>query len=1487
MFKSIKKSFKYFIIFIGIVFLVPSFFYLIIRIPDVQTFIVNRITAHFSGQIKSTVAVGRFEYSFFNKLVLSDVLIKDQNNDTLIYSRKINAGIRRLDFRNNVFKLGRVEVSGPSVALITDTSGLMNLTWYLRMLSSGDTTGKKKSTFFSVDHIILNDGRFSLLDKRHESNKDGIDFSNMMLRNINCEISGLSVLNDSVSMAVNDLNFNEHTGFIVNGLSTDLVIASNNILFSDLLINTGKSTINADHFSLLPDTTDSFNRFIDEVRLDLKLNKSIVGSSDLKYFVPFLKGTDESVVVSGKITGTVSELKGRDLNLSYNNNTHIDCDFDFSGLPAIDDAFMYIGVNSLRTKATDFSKLEIPGKGKIKLPDILYKLGNVTFSGSFTGFVSDFVTYGKLGSENGSLKTDLSVRPDKNKRFKIKGIVNGSNIDLGNLLDRKELLGKLSMETTIDGYASSLEKIEGNLTGKIDSIEINKYIYRNVVLNGLLTEKTWDGSINISDNNIKLDFMGMFDFSSKIPEFDFTLNLKESKLYRLNIDKADTTAGLSMLMTANFQGSNIDNLLGEIRLINSTIRKHNKSLELYNLSLKAFSENNRPAISLRTDFMDADLRGYYNFGQLGNVFRSALASLMPSAFNSSLRKNDQVKNDFNFNVSFKNTDKINALFNTGLLIADKSTITGGIHPDNILRLGISSRMFTFRQNTFNNLSIDAGCRGGKFDGGLKSASLSILGQSDLKGFTISLNTVPDNLVFNLGWNNNEKVLNKGKFTARGSVIRNELKKPVLLIDIDSSEIYSRNNLWKIHKSAIGFDSTAIDFREFTVSNGNNYYLIDGKISENEKDTLKLGFNGIDLSPLNHIGEKNKKPETAINYNVKGTLFGDVRISNIRKSPLIESDLIIKSFSMLSGNYGDISLVSSWNSSRNLAELSARNNLGGVQNLDAIGTYDPKSGIFNVNALTTHLPVDALNPLLSFFASDIRGTVSGKVNLRGERDKLTLTGAVLAENTSLRVDYLHTRYKVNDSVRFDRKGIKFRNVRATDEKGNICTVTGSVNHNSFKDWTTDLTLNMNDCLVLNTQAKDNGLFYGTAYATGVTTIKTGPNLLSFDISARTGKNTRFFIPLNSGLSVTEHSFVTFVVPDSVKINEKGNGAAKPAEQATKSGLELNFDLDVNPEAEVQLLIDPKAGDVIKGRGSGKLNISLDKKGVFKISGDYTIDNGDYLFTLGNLLNKRFDVEDGGKITFNGDVKDAEIDLLAKYRNLKTSLYPIIPEERYNERIPVEPQLKLTGKLFNPVVGLNIYLPNADEETRSLFQNSITTEEELSRQFLYLLVMNSFYQDPSRASASSNTTSTGTSAMAVTTTEMLSNQLSNWLSQIYNDFDIGFVYRPGNKEINSQELQVALSTQLLNDKVTVNGNFDFRGPNNSYGNPITGDFDVEYKITERVRFKVFNRFNNPYTGRGAPYTQGLGLFYKQDFNKLFNFQKKTLPSDIKKEDEIIVK
>jgi hypothetical protein len=1514
MFKFIKKSFKYLIILAGIAIMIPTLFYVLIQLPEIQTLLVKRVTNHFSSEIKSTIKVGRIEYKFFNKLTATDVLIKDSNNDTLLYVKSFSAYIRSLGLKNSKIRLGKVELIKPVFALITDSSGVMNLNRYLDLIKKPPSGNTKNSKGISVSELIIKDARFSLINKAGRiSDSSRIDFKNLHLSEISGNIEDINIHDDTTSFEIYKLGFKEASGFRVKKINCTAKISGQNIFLNSTQINCDSSIIDIPRFSMTGDSASSFSRFNKEVKLDLLMDKSLFNTSDLKYFVPTASRVNESVWLSGSIHGSVSELRGRNIQLKFRDYTELGCDFDFSGLPAVDKAYMFIEVNNLVTNAKDFGNISIKDKGKIEIPGELYKLGNISFQGSFTGFLTDFVTYGKLQTSLGTIRTDISLRPEEKDKYKIKGLLTGTDIDLGQITDKPELLGKLSISANVDGYAYSLKKFAAGLTGKVDSVEINKYKYRNIGLNGFFTEKTWDGSIKISDENIKMDLLGSFDFKKELPEFDFTLNLAEANLNRLNFDKSDSTSQLTMLLTANFKGSNIDNLDGEIRLLNSTLRKNGNKLELYDFSLKTYTDLKQKVLTLRTDFVDADIRGRYNFAELGSQISRSFSDLMPSWHAVAPKKSIPKSNNFSFDINFRNTDKINSFFGTGLLLADKSYIRGTVVSDSILSIFSGSRMLSYKNNVFNDFGFATKISGSTLTAGLNCSSLLLLNQTELKGFNIKVSTLPDNFVFSVDWDNKEKILNKGNFTARGKIEKSAIdilkgrKKgkekefnkstTILSVTIDSSDIYLSNNRWRIKKASVVIDSSTIKISKLSAGNENHYYVVDGAISVNPADTLYLLFNGIDIAPLNYIGnQKNLNDPNRFNPDLKGIANGKILLTDVYRNLLLEGNLNVTGFSILSDDLGNLSIKSAYDIGKKVVNLNLSNDLNGLKMLDVTGYYDPLSKKAKLSANTNKLPVNFLNPLLKTFASGITGTISGKVALVSEPNNIYLKGAVMAENGTMKVDYLQTKYKLNDSVRLDKKGISFNNFKATDEKGNSALLSGSVNHKNFKDWTADIIINMNGApvQVLNTKPRDNELFYGTAYGSGVTTIKSNATTLSFDISAKTGKNTRFYIPLTKGLSVSDYSFISFI--DSTgKSKEKGlSDSEKSAPAASKkTGIELNIDLDVNPDAEVQLIFDSKVGDVMKGRGSGNLNVNLSKKGEFRIVGDYIIEEGDYLFTLGNILNKSFSVENGGKILFNGDIDNAEIDIKAIYR-LKASLSDLLGDERFSERIPIECQLNLSGKLFNPVVGFNIYLPVSDEETRTYVKNAISTEEELSRQFLYLLVMNSFYADPALVSSAPSTASSGTSAMAVTTTEMLSNQLSNWLSQISKDFDIGFVYRPGsgNKDINPQEVQVALSTQLLNNKVTINGNFDVRGTGNApvSSNAVSGDFDAEYKITDKIRFKVFNRYNNPYSsGKGVsiPYTQGIGFFVKKDFDKISDLFRKKKKSDMKKEEVPVVK
>lgn len=1494
---KIKKSLKYFSILIGIIIFLPTVLYLLLQTASVQTFLVKRVTRHFSSELKSTISVGSIEYKLFNKLSIKNLLIKDKNNDTLLYTRELNAGIWSLNFKKKSYRLGKVNLIKPVIALITDSTGQMNLTWYLDMLKNPSDTVKKGGGSFTVAQVDINHARFSLINRKGVRGKTKIDFNNMRLSDLNGIIEDFKIINDTTSFNIYNLGFRESSGFAVNKMNSSVVISGQNIHLKSAYINMGTSVLNMPLFSLTADTAGAFKNFTEKVKLNILLDKSQISSNDLKYFIPKTDSLNESVWISGKILGTVSELRGRDIKLTYRNYTSLDCDFDCSGLPNFENAYLFIGVNSLKTNAKDIEAINLPGNNKIVIPDPVKNLGNISFNGSFTGFTTDFVTYGEIRTSKGNIRTDISVRPEKPDRYRVKGLLTGTNINIGELTGNTELLGKMSMQTNVDGYAYSLKKFTANLTGKIDSIELNKYVYRNITLNGVFTEKTWDGSINIVDKNIKLDLLGLLNFKNTLPEFDFTLNIADANLYNLHFDKLDTTSSVTMLLTSNFKGSNIDNLDGEIKLLNSNFKKYNHSLELYDFSIRTYTEDQLPVLSLRTDFLDADIKGYYNLGGLGEVVKSTLGNLMPSQFRHKGKPNSK-KNNFNFNINFKNTDKINAFFKTGILIADKSYIKGSIQADSLISIRGNSGLFSIKNLAFTNLSFDTKVIGAELALDVKSSAFNVLGQSDLKDFNVGLRTKPDNFNFKVDWDNRDTVLNRGSIIAKGNLaIDPNTNRTVLKVDIDSTSIYSANNRWKLNNSSVLIDSSTFNIRNLTVASNDRFYMVNGAISENPADTLHLKFKGISIDPLNYLLDKKKENDpTAVRFALKGHVSGNIILSNVYKNLLLAGNIYIDKFSMLGSEFGNISINSSLNTSKKYVNIEASNNLNSVKMFDITGGYEPSTKRIDLTAVATKLPITFLNPLLKTFASEITGEASGKLVMSGQTDNFALQGAILPEKASMKINYLNTKYSLNDSVRFDKKGIKFNNIKILDSKGNGAILSGYVNHRNFKDYEANVTITINSSsfLVLNTQLKDNPMFYGTVYASGskndptVANIRSDQSGLAFEISAKTGKNSKLAIPLSKGLSVSEYSYISFSDSNKDKKDKKDQKDVPVSNKQT--GIDLNMNLEVTPDAEVQIIFDSKAGDIMKGQGSSEnLNVNLNKKGDFKVTGDYVIEKGEYTFTLGNIVNKPFSVENGGRIMFNGDMKDADIDLKASYLNLKASLFPVLQENQYLDRISVEPQINLTGKLFNPIVGFDIYLPDADETTRTLLKNYISTEDEMTKQVVALLVMQSFISSSSTGGITSSSTPSGTSAMAATTYEMVSSRVSDWFSQLSKDFNIGLNIRPGETSLTPQEAQVALSTQLLNNKVVLNGNFDVKGAEAINASPtgntnqLTGDFDAEIRLNEKFKFKVFNRFNDTYNTGLSQYTQGVGIFYRQDFNKFSDLFSRKKKSEMKKEEE----
>ena len=319
----------------------------------------------------------------------------------------------------------------------------------------------------------------------------------------------------------------------------------------------------------------------------------------------------------------------------------------------------------------------------------------------------------------------------------------------------------------------------------------------------------------------------------------------------------------------------------------------------------------------------------------------------------------------------------------------------------------------------------------------------------------------------------------------------------------------------------------------------------------------------------------------------------------------------------------------------------------------------------------------------------------------------------------------------------------------------------------------------------------------------------------------------------------------------------------------------FDIEFTADAELQIIFDEKVGDIIKVRGDGNIDMAVNKNDIFTINGEYFISQGTYLFTLQNILNKKFIIKPGGFIKWTGNIYTATTKLEAVY-NLKASPYNLTFNPEDKPRVPVECQLNLSNKLLAPDISFGLYIPNASDRLSSII--SSLDGDELNKQILFLLITNNFYTNQEMLAGSEYQETSG-NAIGKTSGELLSNQLSNWLSKISDDFDIGVNYRPGD-EISSNEVEVALSTQILNDRVLLNGNVGFGEyqTKNSSTNNVAGNFNVEVMVNKSgsLRLKGFNQVNDNITYRNSLYTQGVGIFYREEFNSLSELKSKYMTS-----------
>lgn len=1451
MVKIIKKALKIFLRIVLLVILLQCLLFGVLQFSAVQTFVAKEITNNIAKDLNTSVSLRKVNIDFFYKLRLEDFYLEDLKEDTLIYIKTIELGFEEVNWQENQMHLN-ITLNQPRFYTITDTNGMHNAD-YLYDYFSEEEDEDSTAWQFNISSLIVQNGRYRYADLNESPIENEIDFSHLALSGIYLEINNFQEGEEMLSFNLESLRLKDKSGFSLKNMKSNITIEEEIITLNKLEINTAHTSIMTD-LQFTADSYDAYENFNTDVYISTDFRNSSINTNDLAFFASDLAEIDEQIFINGKIKGTINNLKAKGLEVYVDQDTYLSGNFDMRGLPDFENTFMHFDIKELNTNADALSQTA-NGKFKLneKLPDYLYQLGGIAFQGNFTGYVDDFVAYGDLNTDLGKLTTDLYLSKDSNDLFVYQGNLASSLFNLGEFLVIEEL-GNINFDWEVDGSGFKSSNAEAHAKGSVKFIEFRDYNYKDIQINAELTKGLFNGEFGIDDPNLKFDFKGNIDLRPKEAIANYAIQLEMAKLAKLNLyNEIDSTTSLSLEANINMQGFELDNFIGDVEI--HKIHYTDKDLDhnIQNIEVHANKVESGRQIKLYSDLMDASVLGEFHLNKLG----LSLSDLFLRHTESEKRL--KVANQkFEFDLHFKAINELTEILHEDIQIDSLTYINGNYDAEGVSNIHLHGESLSYGdiqlqdyQLSVTNTLMDS------LYLSLESKDFRLNSFLDFGAFQLNSFLYEGNNLTNINWKQSEENTNSGELHLEGEFMDiNNMN-----FHFEKSRFTIEDTLWTIaSENKIHLDSNIFQMYDLSIGNEKQSLLFNGAISKSKEDTLIVDLNNIDLTYVSNMLGKEV-------IQLKGVVDGHAEISNVYQEPALISNLDFSNLFVNDIDIGEAHFISSWMDESKALYVDANLGKAGDQLLEVKGKYFPfrkNNLLFNLSL--NDLPLTILDKYVEEYISQMEGTIDGELSIQGSTEKPMMYGNYSLNQSKFKVNYLNTNFSIDDEFVILPDFIGFNAIEVKDAKGNSATLTGTIFHENYADFNFDLGLDMNNFYMLNTTAQDNELFYGQAYLSGLGNISGYGDQLYLELQVETDKGSSFNIPMERDVEVSASDFLVFTNSPNYKKEEKV--------ETDLSGIQMSFDLNIKEEAETRIIFDEQLGDVLYTKGSGLLKLGISPLGDFSILGEYTVESGNYLFTLQNIVNKRFQLAKGSKIYWDGDPYRARLDITAVYET-RAALKDLFPEDSsaaYRRRIPVDLKLNLSEYLLNPEINFDIDLRTSDDETKRRLQsilyvnNNEVNRQEMNQQVFGLLVFNRF-MTPSNSSGAGGFN--GRSAGANNGYEFLSNQLSNWLSNLSEDFDVGLRYRPAD-EVSSEELDLSLSTELLNDRLTIDGSLGYTGRsdiNPNQNSAFIGEFSAEYKLSQDGRFRIrgFNRSTkNSLLQTNSPYTQGIGLFYREEFD-----------------------
>ena len=1442
---------------------------LLLAVPAVQNRAVDKAAALASDYLGTTVSVGNITVGMLNRVAVRDFYVADLDGDTLLYVKRVDAYLGSLASimkKNLVINYGNVQ-GGKFVVRETER-GTIAVKEVTDKLVKPNRKGDFRLDIRSLDG---SDIVFSLL-RKDEPREGGVDFADMHLLGINTHIDNFCVDGPAVSGDIARLSFTERSGFDLSNLDGYFYVYEGKIKVENARIQTTQSEINLD--SLLLDGPDwlKYRDFINNVPIICSISDSKIASDDIGYFAPAIWGWRTSLRrVSASMNGTVANFKGQISNATLEDGGTLAGSVRIKGLVDVDNTRFDISVDKLKASTEEVTYL-LNNIAHLSMGEsaqqIVERVNAIDASGEFRGTIHDFKARAKTSlASGGRAELECAMLNPAEGRKSVNAKVSATDLNLAKLL-ANEVVGNTSFDAEVEVELGDDQPVALKGGGQVANIALNGYDYKNLTLVADIEDNRIATSVGVDDEALKIDAQAMLDLSQRdMPLYDAVMMLERADLHAMNINKRDSISVLKANVGLSARGTSLDQLNGVLRVADAEYETVGRSCEADLVELSIESNEDARTLMLVSDFADAVFESRTAYKDVLYYLKNLLVQYAPMLYDEEARHNidthvaeigDEVAI---LSVTTKDIDPLLGCITDGLEMAEGSKVEMLVSPvDNRFLMRASSEYLMHQNYLVTNIDVKAGNAGDSLAMSMAAEDLYV-GAFHFSGVGVSGGAKDNAISIDAQFADSLRNLD-GELSANARISRRNGRRN-MLITLNPSTVNSGDNSWRITTDGIDIDSSRIDIRRFAVQSDTQELFVNGVASRSDKDSVYMNLRNFSLAPFTQITNR-------IGYEVGGRTNGYATVHSALDNPRVDARIEMDSVDVSGIAVPDLLLVSKWDFGRSRASLDISTREDNKRVVE--GYFAPAKMRYYARMHTKGVKADLLDPLLVSVLKDTEGTADIDLSISGEGRVADLRGEIKVDSLATTIDYTRCRYSAPSAViKVENNRLVANDITLYDRSGHEGKMSMDVSLQHLSNIEYNIGLQVNNMEVMNTTERDNPMFYGSIFATGTGSVRGDKAGVKMDFVARSDDNSKFYMPLTDNSDISTADFVTFATKsDTTSYLVRKKMLFENRQKRRTSGgeaMDITMALDIRPNTEVQLVIDPTVGDIIKATGEGSLNLRINPQAnIFEMYGDYTIEKGSYLFTLQNVINKWFDIEPGSTIQWTGEPLDAILNIDAVYK-LKASLQPLLEgslteNNRSTRAVPVECFIHLTDRLTQPTVTFDIVVPSADSEVQSLISSALATPESKSQQFLYLIIANSFISETSNAM----TSSMGASATAATGFEMLSNQFSNWLSS--DDYKIVLRYRPRTEQM-SDEVDFGFSKGLVDNRllIEVEGNYivDKTQVVNANSN-FTGEAYLTWLIDRAgtLRLKGFTHTIDRFDENQGLQETGIGIYFKEDFN-----------------------